>query len=88
MAKLNLMPTISPFGISDKTLIIHILCTPKEFRMKEFSVHIFMINGVLLFATVQICLSILGEISPPLFYNQYFIFSPFISLPFDISLPY
>ena len=27
----NLMPTISPFGISDKTLISHTICTSKEF---------------------------------------------------------
>ena len=27
----NLMPTISPFGISDKTLISQIICTSKEF---------------------------------------------------------
>jgi hypothetical protein len=58
------MPTISPFGISDKTLIIHIICTPKEFRIKEFSVHISMINGVPLFATVQIYLTTLENFSP------------------------
>ena len=45
----NLMPTISPFGISDKTLIRQIVCTPKEFY-----VHIYMMNGVPLFTNVKI----------------------------------
>ena len=52
----NLMPTISPFGISDKTLISQIICTPKEFECiyKEFYVDIYMMNAVPLFAPVQI----------------------------------
>ena len=72
----NLMPTISPFGISDKTLISQVICTPKEFECiyKEFYVHIYMMNVVPLFYSVQIFSLLLDyqylRISPPLFYNQ------------------
>ena len=87
----NLMPTISPFGISDKTLIIQNICTSKEFELyKDFYVHIYIINAELLFF-INKSLPLSYYVVSFLLFTILYLFcyihiSPFICCPVSLTL--
>ena len=89
----NLMPTISPFGISDKTLISQNICASKEFECiyKDFYVHIHIMNVEIsykqVFPLFLLCWNIPAiYISVPLFviniisYISFLLLSEFLPL--------